>query len=511
MQHHVSVSRRGGGALTLLLLSAVVLSTVTLSTAPLGAQGGPPPPPGGPLPPVPVPAQNPQTPEKIVLGKILFWEEQLSSDDTVAWATCHLPEFGGSDPRSFTSAHPGPDAVFGNPNDVFGSPGVAKQECDGTMLDDTIFSFERQVTGRKAPTMINAAYSPTLFWDGRATGTFVDPETGVVLIPNGGALESQAVGPILNSVEMACETRTWDDVRAKLESVTPLFFASNLTPDIVAALSTSPTYPDLFQAAFGTPDITAARIGFALASYQRTLISDQSPFDQFLAGVPGALTPQEANGRNAMQGQCGPCHTGPLLTNHSFQNIGVRPPFEDLGRGDVTGVPPDNGRFRTPNLRNVALRAPYFHNGSEMTLAGVIDFYDAGGNFPSPDLPPINLPPMIENAIEAFLTNALTDPRVAASLPPFDHPTLRTHFRRGDTNRDDVVDISDPIAVLATLFSGGAPFSCPDAADANDDGMIDISDVVATLDRLFAGGAPLPLPSDRSTGPDPTLDALSCN
>ena len=492
------------GVRTILLAWTVVFGACTA----LSAQGAPPP--LGPLPPPLVPPGNPQTPAKIVLGKMLFWDEQLSSDDSVACATCHLPEIGGSDPRSFTSPHPGSDIFFGNANDVLGSPGVAKQDCDGTMLPDPLFGFERQVTGRKTPSMINAAYSPRLFWDGRATGQFVDPETGAVLLFAGGALESQAVGPLVSSVEMACEGRTWDDVRAKLQAVTPLAFASDLTPDITAALATSSNYPALFQAAFGTPVINAGRIGFALASYQRTLISNQSPFDAFLANGPTALTPQQNQGFQALVGECLPCHGGPLLTNQTFQNIGVRPAGEDLGRGAVTGVPQDNGRFKVPSLRNVALRAPFFHNGGKSTLAEVIDFYDNGGDFFAPDLPPINLSFAEEVAIEVFLTTALTDPRVAAGLPPFDHPSLRTYFRRGDTNRDNEVDISDPIATLAFLFLGSVTLVCEDATDANDDGTINIADVITTLDRLFVGGAPLPSPSDRSTGPDPTLDTLDC-
>ena len=496
---------------TVLLLALVLLATPSGLFAQGGPGGGGPGGGGpGPIPPVPVPPENPLTPAKVVLGKMLFWDAQLSTDDTVACATCHLPEFGGSDPRSVTATHPGFDGTFGNADDIFGSPGIAVMDCGGTPAEDATFGWERQVTARKTPSMINAAFSPTLFWDGRATGTFVDPETGTPLIAAGGALESQAVGPLVSSVEMACGSRSWVEIRTKLETVTPLFFASDLTPDIVAALGLDPTYPDLFEAAFGTPEITAGRIGFAMASYQRTLISDQSPFDAFLASGPTALTPQQNQGRQVFIGNCLPCHGGPLQSNHAFFRIGVRPTFEDLGRGAITGIPQDNGRFKTPNLRNVALRAPYFHNGGKQTLAEVIDFYDVGGDFPNPAIAPLGLSATEKNLLEIFLTEALTDPRVAAGLPPFDHPTLRPYFRRGDANGDAAVDISDPIAVLEALFEGGVQVTCADAADANDDGQIDIADVIATLGRLFTGDPPLPSPSDRSTGPDPTFDTLGC-
>jgi len=465
-----------------------------------------------PLGPVPIPAQNPMTPEKVVLGKILFWEEQLSSDDAVACATCHLPEFGGSDPRSVGGAHPhpGPDGAFGTGDDILGSPGVARMGCDGTPVSDPTFGFDRQVTDRRTPSMINSAYAPLLFWDGRASGTFLDPESGSVVIPSGGALESQAIAPILSSVEMACGTRSWLEVRQKLEVVTPLFYAADLTPDITAALLADPTYPELFEAAFGTPEITAVRLGLAIAAYERTLISDQSPFDTFLQ-TGGGLTPIQQQGFQEFANHCTPCHAGPLLTDHSFQHIGVRPTSDDLGRRLVTGNTADSARFKTPSLRNLALRAPFFHNGGKQTIAEVVEFYDDGGDFAAPDLPPINLNFQDEQQIIAFLTGALTDPRVAQGLPPFDHPTFRRHFRRGDANEDGAVDLGDVLATLDYLFQGGAAPGCSDAADADDDGVLTISDPIAVLLRLFAGAPPLPAPSDTSTGPDPTPDALPCS
>src|SRR5262245_37486826 len=148
------------------------------------------------------PPQNPSTHIKVVLGKILFWDEQLSSDDSIACGTCHLPEFGGSDGRWAQGPHPGPDGVYGTADDIHGSQGVSRQANNGDFTLDAVFGLRVQVTRRVAPTNLGAAHHSELFWDGRADSQFVDPETGLVLIPVGGALESQAVGPILSPVEM---------------------------------------------------------------------------------------------------------------------------------------------------------------------------------------------------------------------------------------------------------------------------------------------------------------------
>ena len=487
----------------------LVICLLTVSSA--FAQGGPPPGPLQPLPPVPTPPQNPITAEKALLGKFLFWEEQLSSDDAVACATCHLPEFGGSDPRSadMNTTHPGFDEVFGNADDVFGSLGLQQQDCDGNMLADAMFTDARQVTGRRTPGFMMAAYSDTLFWDGRAGPSFVDPQTGVTVIPVGGALEDQSLAPLLSEVEMACVDRTWQDVIDKLEVIQPLALASDLPAAMTAALVNFPTYPDLFQNAFGTPDITTQRIAFALATYQRTTIANQTPFDDFIAQGPSALTPLQNQGRQVFVGNCLPCHGGPTLSDDNFHFIGLRPRTEDIGRQAVTGNPPDQGRFRTPSLRNVALRAPYFHTGGKATLAEVVEFYNDGGDFPTQAIDPLNLSPAEQNALVNFLETALTDPRAANGLPPFDHPSLQTYFRRGDTNEDNTVSIPDVIVLLNYLFAGGE-LDCLDAGDADDSGGVALADAIVILNRLFLGAAPLPAPSDTTVGPDPTADSLGC-
>ncbi len=503
----------------------VLLASFGFSSAVI-AQGPPPPPPpppppGGipPLPPVPQPSQNPGTPEKELLGKFLFWETQLSTDSAVSCGTCHFPEAGGSDPRTLAEVtrHPGADGVFGNADDVMGSIGIQHQNCSGEILGGGIFGTERQVTSRKSQSTVGAMYSPTLFWDGRSGPQFINPETGTVSIPGnstpaGGALENQAIEPLLSEVEMGCETRTWNDIRARLIAATPLQYATNLPQPMVAALSQFPDYPSLFQMAFGNSEITAERIAFAIAAYERTLLPNQTPLDQFINGNPNALTPDQQQGMNVFLNNCLPCHGGPFLSDNVFHDIGVRPENEDTGRFQVTGNEVDRGRFKTPPLRNVALRAPYFHNGGKETLLEVVNFYNAGGDFQNPEqgpgTPPLNLPLGARLDLVEFL-EALTDPRVEAALPPFDHPSMPKFFRRGDVNRDGSVDISDAITGLQHLFDS-LPITCEDAADTNDDGQLNIADAVRLLARLFNGAEPLPAPSELSEGPDLTIDLLEC-
>ncbi len=397
--------------------AGTVLAVTALLAAPSAAQ----------LPPPPAPPQNPITAQKAVLGKMLFWDEQLSSDNRVACGTCHFPAADGGDPRTVLpgSVHPGADGLFGSPDDVRGSPGVVHADAGDDYEPSALFDLDPQVTDRASPSFIMAQYAPELFWDGRASSTFVDPESGGVSIPAGGALESQAVAPPVSDVEMAHAGRDWSEITAKLEVVQPLGMATNLPPDVVAARMADPTYPDLFEAAFGTPDITAERIAFALATYQRTLVPDQTPFDL------GTLTPQQQQGRNVFNGpgRCNLCHTLPMGTDFAFHNLGVRPPAEDVGRQAVTGQGADLGRFKTPSLRNVGLRPRFMHNGQFATLNQVVNFYNGGGGFPvnrDPLIVPLGLPPQARNNLVAFLSGGLTDPRVANELPPFDRPTLRS-------------------------------------------------------------------------------------
>jgi len=209
-----------------------------------------------------------------------------------------------------------------------------------------------QKGGRNAPTVFNAAYYTLQFWDGRAP-----------------SLEKQAEGPVQNPVEMA-----------------------HTLPSVEKKLSANPSYRAEFEKAFGPGRITYEMVGKAIASFERTVISGNSPFDRyFYGGDKKALTPAARRGlevfRNAKKGNCAVCHTigekHALFTDNKFHNIGVGAEggeIRDLGRYAVTKNKADLGAFKTPSLRGVAQTAPYMHDGGLNTLKDVIDFYVGGGN-----------------------------------------------------------------------------------------------------------------------------------
>lgn len=378
----------------------------------------------------PTPAGNPQTPAKIALGKALFWDEQLSSTRNIACGSCHIPEAGGIDPRTrlqpAASTNPGPDGVFGTGDDIRASAGVPRSNANGRYELDPHFGLNPQVTPRRAPTVINAAFSFDLFWDGRADGTFHDPISGALVFLFDGALESVVAEPPLNAVEMGHLGRDWPAVIARIESMQPLA----LSPSVPAALSSwiaGRDYPALYDEVFGAGGVTATRTCMAIASYMRSLVSNQTPFDAYLSGNLNALTPQQQQGLAVFQvARCDSCHTGPTLSLFEFRYTGVRPRTDDLGRFNVTGQVAQRGAMKIPDLRNVALRAPFFHNGGKATLDAVIDFYSAGGDFAVGQNDLIAAPIFGQNrvALLDFLEHALSDPRVAQGLPPFDHPAL---------------------------------------------------------------------------------------
>jgi cytochrome c peroxidase len=392
----------------------------------------------GPVPPLqPPPAApvgNEQTAAKAYLGKVLFWDEQMSSTRTVSCGTCHHSGSGGTDPRVTTAAiNPGADSLIGTGDDIRGSAGVPFTNPDGTHVFGQPYGLGDQVTGRTSVSYVNAAYSPLLFWDGRATGVFRDPLTNSVVLNGGAALESQSVGPPVSSAEMAHSGRNWTDVAARIAGSKPLV----LSPSVPAALGTwigERTYPELFQEAFGTPEVTPVRIAMAIASFERTLYSDRAPIDLANAGIQ-PLTAAEQRGRNIFNANgCAVCHGGNLLTDNAFHYIGVRPQNEDSGRFQVTGNPANLGQFRTPSLRNVELRRFYFHNGQLTTLEQVVAFYNRGGDFDALNKPdvirPLGLTAGQQADLVAFLRRPLTDPRVAAETPPFDRPMLYTESAR---------------------------------------------------------------------------------
>ncbi len=387
----------------------------------------------GSLPPVPVPPENPITEGKRILGKLLFWEEQMSSNNLMACGTCHLPASGGGDPRRVPT--PGLDGILGTPDDNFASPGVIRSDANNEYLPAPAFGFNPQVTRRASPSFLMAAWFPRLFWDGRFAGDFTDPQNGQLVIAQGGALEAQAMRPIPDGVEMGHDGRTWTEVVQKLTTSRPMALATNVPADMAAAIAGGATYPDLFNAAFGDPTISARRIAFAIATYERTLVADQTPWDRFQNGQPTALTPNQLAGLNLFQGsaRCNLCHTPPLFTDGQFHNLGLRPIVQDGGLQEITGIFADRGKFKVPSLRNVGLRSSLFHAGGLTTLNIILNFYVAGGgtNLDNKDplLQPIVLAPPQRNSLIDFLDNALTDPRVAAEQFPFDRPTLRSELQ----------------------------------------------------------------------------------
>ncbi len=437
--------RRATRDLTVLLLTGFMAAVGAVGWAGLASAA---------LPPVPVPVENPLTPAKAVLGKILFWDQQLSTDNTVACGSCHAPAFGGMDP--VLAVHPGADGLFGNADDVSGSFGVVRRGTDGMPKSDPLFGLARQVTDRAPPNFFGGLWASENFWDGRAGDSFLDPLTGSVAIATGGALENQALGPILSEVEMAKEGRTWSDVVERLEFAPPLGLATSWPADVSAAIALDPTYPDLFDAAFGDPAITPVRIAFAIASYERTLVPDQTAWDAFDAGDSEALTPQEQQGLQFLEIlNCNDCHPPPTFSDDTFRTLGLRSPSEDDGRQSVTGDPDDRGAFKTPTLRNSGLKPSFMHTGELTTLAEVMTFY-GDGLAQDPEnldpLMPIDIAPSIADSFVAFIENGLTDPRVANETAPFDRPILAPEpgFASG---------LAIAIASLAQLVgtAGGAP------------------------------------------------------
>ncbi len=202
-----------------------------------------------------------------------------------------------------------------------------------------------QKGGRSAPTVLNSAYMAVQFWDGRAK-----------------TLEDQAKGPIQNPVEMGF---THDACVAKLKSIKG--------------------YAPLFKAAFGDDKIDIDRVAKAIATFERTVLTGNSPADKWEAGDKKAMSAAAARGRELFHGKanCAICHDGFNFSDSDFHNLGVGMAKEiakpDLGRFDQTKAETDKGKFKTPTLRNLKDTAPYMHDGSQKTLAEVVDFYDRGG------------------------------------------------------------------------------------------------------------------------------------
>ena len=229
---------------------------------------------------------------------------------------------------------------------------------------------EGKVGTRNAPTLINRAYGRSQFWDGRAH-----------------SLEQQVLEPIENPRELGAGVGT-----------------------AVRRLVSSPLYRLRFRVAFGR-DVNAQDLARALASYVRTILGGDSPFDRYANGIANALSDEARSGLEIFRGKagCSTCHSGPTMSDERFHNTGVAwqgGEWKDLGRFLVTGAAQDRGAFKTPTLREVDRTAPYMHDGSLSTLDAVIDYYDRGGN-PAPsrdaDLKPLGLTADEKRQLIAFL------------------------------------------------------------------------------------------------------------
>jgi cytochrome c peroxidase len=221
--------------------------------------------------------------------------------------------------------------------------------CNSCHLQENGFSdplrFSQGVDGtegtRQAMALFNLAYNPTFFWDGRA-----------------GSLEEQALMPIEDMVEM-----------------------KNTVSNVITNLKADSGYIEMFHKAFGK-DPDADGLAKALASFERTLISDDAPYDKFLKGI-APLTPTQQRGWlifNSEVAECFHCHNGHNNTTFEFADNGLQEEYKDLGRFNVTGNEDDKGKFKVPSLRNLKYTAPYMHDGRFETLEEVIEFYMSGGN-----------------------------------------------------------------------------------------------------------------------------------
>ncbi len=265
------------------------------------------------LPPVYFPEDNPYSAAKVELGRLLYFDKRLSTDNTVSCATCHSPSKG------YTDGAPVSTGING------------------------------QKGGRSAPTVINRAYSTRQFWDGRAP-----------------SLEAQAVGPIANPIEMT-----------NLKSEKAAHGA------VVDRLKKIGSYRARFAKVFGTSNFTIDHVGKAIATFERTVLSGNAPYDRFVNGDKTALNASQARGFNIFfkKVACDSCHLGFNFTDGSFENIGIGMDKKkpDLGRFVVTGKDSDKGSFKVPSLREIENTGPYMHDGRFKTLEQVVEHYDKGG------------------------------------------------------------------------------------------------------------------------------------
>lgn len=291
------------------------------------------------LPPIPWPSDNPYSTKKDQLGRFLYFDKRLSSDNSISCASCH------SIPKGFTDHNRVSLGIFGHP---------------GT---------------RHAPSVINSAYRKLLFWDGRAA-----------------TLEDQCKGPISNPNEM---TSANDPKEAYEQCATKI---RNIEG-----------YRILFKETFGNDDCSIDQIAQAIATFERTILSGNSPYDRYRKGDKLAMSAEQIKGYKIFnQVGCAICHNGPNFSNERFLNIGIGMdvPNPDTGRYAITGNSKDWGAFKVPTLRDVEYTYPYMHDGSLNTLEDVIEYYNRGG-IPNanlhPAMKPLNLTEDDKKALVSFL------------------------------------------------------------------------------------------------------------
>jgi cytochrome c peroxidase len=332
------------------------------------------------------PADNPSTSEKVELGRLLFWDPILSGAKDTACATCHHPDFGYAD---------GLDLSLGTHGVGLGA--LRRFDRPGT----------RPFTTRNSPTLLNIGfagidmsftYEPArapMFWDMRARG-----------------LEAQALEPLKAVEEMRGDT----------------FAEPEAVDMVVARLNAIPEYRTHFARAFNARSaVTAANLAKAIASFERSLVAVNSPFDRYVRGDTSAMTPLQLSGMQSFQTSgCANCHNGPMFTDYQVRTLGVAD-HPALAESD-TGVD-GKYRFRTASLRNLKYTAPYMHNGMLGTLDDVLSFYNGVRGFrtgtQNPNVGPVDLDPLVftvsfggdsRRTIVAFL-DALNDDDFDKTIP----------------------------------------------------------------------------------------------
>jgi parallel beta-helix repeat protein len=334
--------------------------------------------------------------ERIELGRLLYFDPIVSGANDISCATCHHPDLGLTDGRALSMGK--------------GGRGLGPDRAGGATIK------------RGAPTVWNAAFNHMQFWDGRAAN-----------------LEEQARGPITSDIEMAENPET-----------------------LVSELKAIPEYSGRFDAAFGGQNgsgVTFDNVVKAIAAFERTLTTNNSPFDRFVAGDTHALTDAQRRGFDLFRSgktRCFECHGLPTFANRDFKIIGVPdtdPAQPDFGRFEVTQGEGNKRAFKVPTLRNVALTAPYMHNGKFKTLEEVIDFY-AGGGGPGKGVDT----PHIDDKIRVFPITAEEKADLAAFLISLtDESNLPKFPDRVPSGLAVVPRLANPGREVAAKFNTGSP------------------------------------------------------